>query len=41
MSRQRRNFSAKFKSELVIELLQGEKDRSTFATGNNCPKEEN
>ena len=25
----------------VIELLQGEKDRSTFATGNNCPKEEN
>ena len=27
MSRQRRNFSAKFKSDLVIELLKGEKDR--------------
>ena len=26
MSRTRRNFSAKFKSELVIELLKGEKD---------------
>ena len=26
MSRQRRNFSAKFKSDLVIELLKGEKD---------------
>ena len=25
MSRQRRNFSAKFKSDLVIELLKGEK----------------
>ena len=25
MSRTRRNFSAKFKSELVIELLKGEK----------------
>ena len=26
MSRQRRSFSAKFKSNLVIELLKGEKD---------------
>ena len=26
MSRQRRSFSAKFKSDLVIELLKGEKD---------------
>ena len=26
MPRTRRNFSAKFKSELVIELLKGEKD---------------
>lgn len=26
MSRTRRNFSAKFKSEIVIELLRGEKD---------------
>ena len=26
MSRTRRNLSAKFKSELVIELLKGEKD---------------
>ncbi len=30
MSRQRRNFSAKFKSDLVIELLKGEKDLNTF-----------
>lgn len=33
MSRTRRNFSAKFKSELVIELLKGEKDLNTIATG--------
>ncbi len=26
MSRQKRSFSAKFKSDLVIELLRGEKD---------------
>ena len=32
MSRTRRNFSAKFKSELVIELLKGEKDLNTIAT---------
>ena len=31
MSRQRRNFSAKFKSDLVIELLKGEKDFNTLA----------
>ena len=30
MSRTRRNFSAKFKSELVIELLKGEKDLNTI-----------
>lgn len=35
MSRQRRNFSAKFKSELVIELLKGENDLNTLATENN------
>ena len=29
MSRTRRNFSSKFKSELVIELLKGEKDLNT------------
>ena len=32
MSRTRRNFSAKFKSELVIELLKGEKDLNTIAS---------
>ncbi len=32
---QRRNFSAKFKSDLVIELLKGEKDLNTLATENN------
>ncbi len=35
MSRQRRNFSAKFKSDLVIELLKGKKDLNTLATENN------
>ena len=35
MSRQRRNFSAKFKSDLVIELLKGEKDLNTLATEND------
>lgn len=38
MSRQRRNFSAKFKSDLVIELLKGEKDLNTLATENNIQK---
>lgn len=31
----RRNFSAKFKSDLVIELLKGEKDFNTLAVENN------
>lgn len=31
MSKTRRNFSAKFKSDLVIELLKGEKDINTLA----------
>ena len=35
MSRQRRNFSAKFKSDLVIELLKGEKELNTLAAENN------
>lgn len=35
MSRQRRNFSAKFKSDLVIELLKGEKYLNTLETENN------
>ena len=35
MSRKRGNFSAKFKSDLVIELLKGEKDLNTLATENN------
>ena len=35
MSRTRRNFSAKFKSDLVIELLNGEKDLNTLAAENN------
>ena len=35
MSRQIRNFSAKFKSDLVIELLKGEKDFNTLVAENN------
>lgn len=35
MSRQRRDFSAKFKLDLVIELLKREKDFNTLATENN------
>ena len=35
MSRTRRNFSAKFKSELVVEVLKEEKDWNTIATENN------
>ena len=35
MSRQRRNFNAKFKSDIVIELLKGEKDLNTLANENN------
>ena len=34
MSRQKRNFNAKFKSDLVLELLKGEKDLNTLATEN-------
>ena len=35
MSRQRRSFSAQFKSDLVIELLKGEKDLNTLAAENS------
>ncbi len=35
MSRTRRNFSSKFKSDLVIEVLKGEKDLNTIAVENN------
>ena len=34
MSRTRRNFSAKLKSDLVLELLKGEKDLNTIASEN-------
>lgn len=35
MSRTRRSFTAKFKADLVLELLKGEKDLNTIATENN------
>ena len=35
MSRTRRNFSSKFKSDLVLEVLKGEKDLNTIAVENN------
>ena len=35
MSRTRRSFTAKFKSDLVIELLKGEKDLNTLASENS------
>ena len=35
MSRTKRNFSAKFKSDLVLEVLKGEKDLTTIATEND------
>jgi transposase-like protein len=35
MSRTRRNFSAEFKSKLVIELIKGEKDLNSLAVENN------
>ena len=35
MSRQRKNFSAKIKSDFVIELLKGEKDINTLAVEND------
>ena len=34
MSRTRRHFTAKFKSDLVIELLKGEKDLNALAVEN-------
>lgn len=35
MSRKRRNFTAKFKSDLVLELLKGETDLNTLAAENS------
>ena len=35
MSRTRRNFNAKFKTDLVLELLRGEKDLNTLASENS------
>jgi putative transposase len=35
MSRKRRNFTAKFKSDLVLELLKGEKDLNTLSAENS------
>lgn len=35
MSKARRNFSSKFKADLVLEALKGEKDINTIATENN------
>ena len=35
MSRTRRNFNAKFKSDLVLELLKGKKDLNTLASENS------
>ena len=35
MSRTRRNFSAKFKSDLVLEVLKGEKELNGIATEND------
>ncbi len=35
MSRTRRNFNAKFKSALVLEVLKGEKELNVIATENN------
>ena len=35
MSRTRRNFSSKFKSDIVLEVLKGEKDLNTIAVENN------
>ena len=34
MSRTRRNFSAKFKTDLVLEVLKGEKELNVIATEN-------
>ena len=35
MDRQKRNFSAQFKSDFVIELLKGEKNLNTLAVEDN------
>ena len=35
MSRTRRNFSAKFKADLVLEVLKGEKNLNSIATDNS------
>lgn len=35
MSRSRRNFSAEFKTDLVLQLLKGEKELNVLATENN------
>ena len=35
MSRTRRNFSAKFKADLVLEVLKGEKELNVIATEND------
>ena len=35
MSRTRRNFSAKFKADLVLKVLKGEKDLNSIATENS------
>ena len=35
MSRKRRNFTAKLKSDLVLELLKGEKDLNSISTENS------
>ncbi|WP_196592547.1 transposase [Pectinatus sottacetonis] len=35
MSRKRRNFTAKFKSDLVLELLKGDKDLNALAAENS------
>ena len=35
MSRTRRNFSSKFKTDLVLEVFKGEKDLNTIAVENN------
>ena len=35
MSRSRRNFSAEFKTKLVLQLLKGEKELNVLATEND------
>ena len=38
MSRTRKNFSAKFKSDLVLEVLKGEKELNVIATENGIQR---